>query len=164
MTSTVNHAIYGQIVYNENIWTGKKDITINGVKLVQTKKNMFVYQNGENKINVFVQGNFMSGSKLVIGAETILVGQKPTWYEVACSVAIFMFVLVWGNSVYLCSLFPIIGGGIGGGISGLMAVLNLLAMKSAKTIAAKLGIWIGMLIATILICFLFAVVFVVLLA
>ncbi len=164
MTSAVNHASYGQIVYNENIWTGKKDIVINGVKLVQTKKNTFVYQNGETKTDVVIQGNFMSGAKLVIGEETIVVGKAPTWYEVACSIAIFAVILVWGNSAYLCSIFPVIGGAIGGGVSGLMAVLNLQAMKSAKTIAAKLGIWIGMLIATIVICFLLASVFVLLLA
>ena len=164
MTFTVNHATYGQIEYTENFWTGKKDIVINGVKLVHVKKNKFVYQNGETKIDVTVQGNFMSGAKLVIGAETVEVGPKPTWYETACSIAIFFVILVWGNSVYLCSIFPVIGGAIGGAVSGLMAILNLQAMKSAKSIVAKLCIWIGMMIATIVICFLLAVLYVLLLA
>ena len=164
MTFTVNHTTYGLVEYTENFWTGKKDIVINGGKLVHVKKNIFVYQNGETKIDVEVRGNFMSGAKLIIGEETIMVGQKPAWYETVCSIAIFIVILTWGNSVYLCSIFPVIGGGIGGAVSGFMAILNLQAMKSAKSIVAKLCIWLGMLIATIVICFLIAALFVFLLA
>lgn len=159
MEYIVDHEAYGRIVYKENIWTGKREITVGGVDLVKEKKNIYIYDNGETKIRVALQGNFMSGAKLVIGDETISVGTTPAWYEVACSIAIFMVILVWGNSVYLCSIIPVIGGGIGGGVSGLMAVLNLQAMKSVKNIAAKLGIWLAMLIATFGICMVLALVF-----
>ncbi len=162
MTVTVNHEVYGQIVYNENIWNGKIEITVNGTKLTKIKRTKFIYDNGETKIDVTVKGNALMGAKLVIGDETIPVGKAPAWYEIACSISIFVIVTVWGNNPILCSIFPIVGGGIGGGISGLMAVLNLHAMKSEKRIAVKLGIWLAMLIATFAILFALAIVFLIL--
>ncbi|MBE6666573.1 MAG: hypothetical protein E7603_10265 [Ruminococcaceae bacterium] len=162
MTVTVSHEVYGQIVYNENIWNGKIEITVNGTKLTKIKRTKFIYDNGETKIDVTVKGNALMGAKLIIGDETIPVGKAPAWYEIACSISIFVIVTAWGNNPILCSIFPIVGGGIGGGISGLMAVLNLHAMKSKKRIAVKLGIWLAMLIATFAILFALAIVFLIL--
>lgn len=162
MTVTVSHEVYGQIVYNENIWNGKIEITVNGTKLTKIKRTKFIYDNGETKIDVTVKGNALMGAKLIIGDETIPVGKAPAWYEIACSISIFVIVTAWGNNPILCSIFPIVGGGIGGGISGLMAVLNLHAMKSEKRIAVKLGIWLAMLIATFAILFALAIVFLIL--
>ena len=31
MKEIVQHPIYGEIIYNENFWTGKKKIAVNGV-------------------------------------------------------------------------------------------------------------------------------------
>ena len=162
MTVTVSHEVYGQIVYNENIWNGKIEITVNGTKLTKIKRTKFIYDNGETKIDVTVKGNALMGAKLIIRDETIPVGKAPAWYAIACSISIFVIVTAWGNNPILCSIFPIVGGGIGGGISGLMAALNLHAMKSQKNIAVKLGIWLAMLIATFAILFALAIVFLIL--
>ena len=102
--------------------------------------------------------------KLVIGGETIALVPAATWYEIVCSVLIFAFVLVWGNSVALCSIFPIVGGALGGAVSGAMAIVNLYVMKSVKNIWVKLGLWLGFLVATLAICFVLAVVFITALA
>ena len=44
------------------------------------------------------------------------------WYEYILALIIPIFVLTWGNSVYLCSIFPIVGGAIGGAISALAMI------------------------------------------
>lgn len=159
MISTVQHALYGKITYDENFWTGKKAISINGVNLVKEQKNIYSYENGGNKIKVVVRGNFVMGVKLVIAEESIEMTKAATWYEIACSVAMFAFVLAWGNSVYLCSIVPIIGGAMGGFVGCLMSMVNLVAMKSIKNVAAKLAIWLAMFIATFGICFVLALIF-----
>ena len=163
MITTIQHEVYGPITYKENAWTGKKEITINGISLAKQKKNVYRYDNGENALSVTVQGNFLIGVKLVIANETIALTKAAAWYEIACSVAIFVLVLAWGNNAYLCSIFPIIGGAIGGFVSGLMAMLNLWAMKSIKKVGVKLAVALLMLIATVMICFVLAVAFLLLL-
>ena len=163
MITTIQHEVYGPITYKENAWTGKKEITINGISLAKQKKNVYRYDNGENALSVTVQGNFLIGVKLVIANETIALTKAAAWYEIACSVAIFVLVLAWGNNAYLCSIFPIIGGAIGGFVSGLMAMLNLWAMKSIKKVGFKLAVALLMLIATVMICFVLAVAFLLLL-
>ena len=163
MITTIQHEVYGPITYKENAWTGKKEITINGISLAKQKKNVYRYDNGENALSVTVQGNFLIGVKLVIANETIALTKAAAWYEIACSVAIFVLVLAWGNNAYLCSIFPIIGGAIGGFVSGLMAMLNLWAMKSIKKVGLKLAVALLMLIATVMICFVLAVAFLLLL-
>ena len=159
MKRIIEHPVYGQIEYNENIWTGKRDISINGVKLIKDKKNTYIYDTGENKISVSIQGSIFAGIQLVVGKDIIEIEKKSAWYETACSIAIFVLVLIWGNNTYLCSIVPIIGGAIGGAISGGMAILNLRAMKSVKNVAVKFVIWLAMLIATLGICFVLAIVF-----
>ena len=159
MKQIVEHALYGRIEYNENIQTGKRDITINGVRLTKAKKNVYVYDTGEAKINVSVQGNVYTGINLAVGEETIEVERKSAWYELACSISIFVIVLIWGNSTYLCSIVPIIGGAIGGAVSGLMGILNLRAMKTIKNVGVKLAVWFAMLVATLVICFILAIIY-----
>ena len=77
-----------------------------------------------------------------------------TWYEIACSISIFALILVWGNSEYLYSILPVVGGAVGGA----MGFMNLLAMKSCKSVPAKLAVWVAMLLATLFLCFAVALV------
>lgn len=165
MTSSVSHPIYGTITYEESAMSGKRTLYVNGTKLVMKKKNEFLYEReGAEAIPVALKGSFLAGVKLVIGGETIAIVPAATWYEIVCSVLIFAFVLVWGNSVALCSIFPIVGGALGGAVSGAMAMVNLYVMKSVKNIWVKLGLWLGFLVATLAICFVLAVVFITALA
>ena len=156
MKVTYQHAEYGQIEYEEGFWSGKKELTVNGEKLMKKHKTMFLLNTPDGVKNFTVKGSFLSGTKLAIEQEEIELVPAPKWYEIACSVLIFMLILVWSNSVKLCSIVPIIGGAIGGGISGVMGCCNLLLMKKTKQIGAKLGIALGMLVATFFICYLVA--------
>lgn len=160
MRSIVQHETLGMIIYEEGAWTGKKNIWINDVRLVKEDKKTFVYSNGEESKTVYLKGNFVTGVSLFIGNETIEVVPSAKWYEIICSVFIFLLNLVWGNSLSLCAIIPIAGGAIGGGISGLIAMMNILLMKSAKQIGLKLAIWIAMIVAMFFLCFLAALLFV----
>ena len=55
-TIRVNHATLGEITYNENIWTGKRNITINGQELVKEKKNVYLYTNESGALSSFGTG------------------------------------------------------------------------------------------------------------
>ena len=159
MKITTNHHTYGTIVYNESFWTGKKEVSINGKKLSMQKKNTFLWNcDGQSKI-VTVKGSFVTGTKLILDGEEAQLTASPKWYEIICSVMIFAFIMVWGNSIALCKIVPIVGGAIGGGISGAMAFLNLTLMKSQKNIWMKLIIWLAMLAATVALCHLAAIAF-----
>ena len=143
---------FGTIIYDESFWTGKKIISVNGIALSQKDKKTFIYSNGDETKTVGVDGSYLSGVKLSIDGEEIPVVPAPQWYEVLCSVLIFLFVCVWGNNVVLCSIIPMLGGAIGGAISGAMAIANLCLMKSRDSIAKKLVVWLGLFAATVLIC------------
>lgn len=164
MRSIVQHETIGSIVYEENFWTGKKNIFINDTPLVKQSKKLFLYSNGIENKTVHVTGNFVAGTKLVIGGETIEMVPSAKWYEIMCSIFIFVLNMVWGNSVALCTIFPVAGGAIGGAISGLIAVANLLVMKSVKSVALKLAIWLAMIVVMLFLCFIAALLFVLLLA
>ena len=155
MKLTVHHAQYGQIEYEENLWTGKKYLFVNGARLANIDKTTFIL-NGEDKKFCYLKGSFLSGIKLTIDQEVIELAPKTKWYEWACTVALIGFVIAWGNSVALCAIVPIIGGAIGGAISGAMAVLNLLLMKKQENPGVKLAIWLGMFAATFALCALVA--------
>ncbi len=160
MRSTVQHDEFGQIIYDENFWTGKKELTVNGVKLAKQQKNTFVFEHdGQSKI-VDIKGGFATSAKLYIGDKVVELTPPLKWYEIVCSAVLFAIIVAWGNSVALCSIVPVIGGAFGGGITGAMAFLCLILMKNQNKLWAKLLVWLGMLAATFVVCFLAAIVFV----
>ena len=156
MKTSVHHIAYGQIEYEENFWTGQRALTINGTKLTKQKKNVFAFNNENETLICQIKGNLLSGVKLNIDQDVIELTPTTKWYEYACSISIFMLILVWGNVPALCKIIPVVGGAIGGAISGLAAFVNVLLMKKAKNAWSKLLVWLGMLAATFFICFLVA--------
>ena len=109
MKASITHPSYGEIVYSESIWTGKKSLIINGTAVQPVSKTEFMI--GENK--AVLKGNYLTGVSLSIGDETIELSPKSKWYEIVLAVLPIVFLLTWGNSATLCSIFPVIGGAIG---------------------------------------------------
>ena len=142
MRAVVNHEKYGEIVYKESFWTGRKNLSINGNALKCESKNMFSYDNGESKIIVTVFGNFVKGAKVKINDEKIQIVPNIKWYEVALGVIMFAFFIVWGNVPQLCAMFPIVGGAIGGFVSALFGIGGVVTMKFMKKIWMKLVVWV----------------------
>ena len=156
MKASTHHVGYGQIEYNENFWTGKRELAIGGQKLLKKKKNVYTFNSETGNLDCRIKGSFLTGATLHIDQDVIQLSESCKWYEIFCSVLIFAFVLIWGNVPSLCRIFPIVGGAIGGGISGLGSCVSLFLMKRIKNAGLKLLVWLGMFVATILLCFLVA--------
>ena len=156
MKASVHHVGYGLIEYDENFWTGKREITVGGQKLLKKKKNVYTFNSETGNLDCRIKGSFLTGATLHIDQDVILLSESCKWYEFFCSVLIFAFVMIWGNIPTLCLIVPIVGGAVGGGISGMTACINLLLMRQTKNVGLKLLVWLGMFLGTIAVCFLIA--------
>lgn len=153
MKKEINHSEFGKIVYNENIWTGKRSISINGKQLTKISKTSYK-MNLENEAGYYVniEGNMFKGTCLKIKGKTVLISPATKWYEYILGFMPLALVLIWGNSRALCEIIPIVGGAIGGAIGGVFTVLSIVFMKETKKAVLKLLIGIGCLAATFAIC------------
>lgn len=151
MNKTVMHPVYGAVTFEENIWTGKKTIAINGTMLPQRQKNLYFLANGEESIPVILKGNALTGASVVIGGEELVLYSKPSVLDWILGVLPFVLVLVWGNSPALCAIVPVVGGAIGGAIGGLAMVLCMTQLRE-KTLGKKLLIGLLSLAATFAVC------------
>ena len=152
MRSVISDEKFGQIVYEESAWTGRKSIYVNGKPLSKIAKNTYFLSDGEMRTNFVVQGNYLKGSQLLIEGREIQVTPPVKWYEVALSVFIFALVLVWGNTPLALNVLPVVGGAIGGLISGAFMILNLFIIKQVKNIGLKILISLGLCAVSFLIC------------
>ena len=157
MKKNFNSEKYGNILYEESFWTSRKRITINGKVMKATSKTSFELQNDEEVIKALIIGNLLKGMTLKVDEEKFEVYAKSSWYEYVLAFMGVVLVIVWGNSVELCSIVPVIGGAIGGGISGLLAALSLMTMKKVNNPLLKVLIGLGMFVGTFLICMLLGV-------
>ena len=153
MKIVVDDPVLGQIVYTENEWTGKKTLSVNGVVAMPASKKSFML---DGKL-VTLAGNYASGLRLCIGANTVTLTPKPKWYELVMAALPLVFLLIWGNSRELCAIFPVVGGAIGGGIGGLFAMLSLLTMKKVKSPIFKVMVGLGICAGAVLVGFAIAI-------
>lgn len=156
MKKTILNETYGEIIYYESPWTGKKGLTVGGTPLVKTDKNTFEREI-DGKRDVFcLKGSFITGVKLLAGGQTHVLIDAPKWYEIVLPLIIFAFILVWGNIVATCKILPLVGGAIGGAISGLFAMVCFLVMRFANKLYLKLLVFAGCFASTVLVCYLIA--------
>ena len=146
MKSVIKHERLGEITYEESFWTGKKTLYFNGQELTKTARNVFQTSEGET---VTLTGNFFSGLKANIGTESVQLTAACKWYEYVLSALPLVLILIWGNSVALCNIFPVVGGAIGGLIGGVFLALNMLICRKINNVILKVLICI----ATTGICF-----------
>lgn len=156
MQTTIQHDSLGTISYDENIWTGKRKLRLNGKELIKINRKTYQYSDEEQSFNAELRGNTVLGVTLTAKGERIEILPPPAWYVWAFSLFMFLFILVWGNVPALVQIFPVVGGGIGGLVAGLFAILNVFFSRSAKNTAIRLLICVACTAATILICFLIA--------
>ncbi|HIT17916.1 MAG TPA: hypothetical protein IAD04_06060 [Candidatus Caccosoma faecigallinarum] len=163
MKVIVTNEKYGEFVYEESVWTGKKELFLNGEKLEKNSKNVFFMSNGDA---VYLKGNSLSGVHITINGETFILLVALKWYDILLSLLPFILVLIWGNSRYLVNIVPIIGGVIGGGLgggigglfSGLGAAINVFLSRNIKNIWLKIALTILVTGLTFLICYLIALI------
>lgn len=177
MKNIVNHEKFGEIIFIESYWSGRKEIVINGVKLTKIDKQTYKYRKIESLKDEFGQviyneygapltkevnktfnfkGNFIYGATLTCDDEEIVIAPKAKWYEIMLGLIAFIFVIIWGSSVELVSIFPVVGGAIGGAISAGLGFYSVLVMKSKKKVVEKVLIGLGFAALSIFICFIVA--------
>lgn len=152
MERHIQHPVYGEIIYNENFWSGKKTIKINGIEAKHVSKNTFEFE----EKRILIQGNDVMGVSMFIDHKIIQISPKPTWYEILFAVLPFAFLLIWGNSSALCAIFPVVGGAIGGALGGVASILSLTFIKRSPSVITKILIGIAAFVITVLIAFVLA--------
>ncbi len=160
MKEYVWHPTYGEIVYTESFWTGKKTLTINGTAVRPLSRKAFDH----NGTRIGVKGSYYTGICLLIGSDTVTVTPKPKWYELVFALLPFIFLLIWGNVASLCAIFPVVGGAIGGGLGALSALTSLFLMIRTRSLLIKILIGVGAFLITVLIAFLLALLLILILA
>ena len=149
---------YGEIVYEESYWTGKRKVNVGGKEFKKINKKTFVGEINGERIGVAISGNYISGVFIDINGEKFRVTESAKWYDYLIAFIWLIPYFVWANSPVLCAILPIVGGGLGGAVAGVFLATGLLLIKSNKNIAAKIGISFAFFAATILVNFLLAVV------
>ena len=145
MKEIINHPTYGQILYDQSFWTGKRKITVNGVVAPAISKKEFVID-GKRAL---IKGSYYTGIKMYIESDIIELSPKPKWYELVLALIPFILVLTWGNIPAAFLIFPIVGGAIGGGLSALCSLTYLFFMKRANKTINKILIGLAGMAATI---------------
>ena len=152
MKASVYHEFYGEIVYFENVWTGKTEIMIGGMALEKVGKKSYLLPTPEGKIPVGIRGNMLTSVQLTIGTVTVTVVDKPTWYEYVLAILPFVSVMIWSSSVTLCSIIPVIGGVIGGAICGAFMIVSLVSMKKCRNTVNRILVGLGVVVAAFAVC------------
>lgn len=155
MRAVIQNENYGEIIYEESFWTGKKNIFINEKLLEKTSKTTFITEDGKK---VILSGNYLMGVKATIESDTIQLTPSVKWYEIALSILPFIFVMIWGNIPSTVNILPIVSGMIGGAISGLFSIINLFIIKGIKGFPLKLFVSILIFGLTVLVCYLIAII------
>ena len=157
MRSVIQTQKYGEIVFDESYWTGKRNLSVGGTEFKKINKKTFVGEINGERIGVAISGNYISGVFIDINGEKFRVTESAKWYDYLIAFIWLIPYFVWANSPGLCAILPIVGGGLGGGIAGVFAASALGVIKTNKNIAAKIGISFAFFTATILVNFLLAV-------
>lgn len=132
MKKTIMHPTYGEIVYEEGIWSGKRTFTINGIAMQKISKDTYVFMIGEESIQAVLQGSMLTGASLNIRGEKIWIISKPKWYDWLLSFLPFAIIMIWGNSASLCSMIPVAGGAIGGALGGAGLVITMFNVREKR--------------------------------
>ena len=164
MIQEIKNEKYGTITYEESFFIDKKKLYFNGVEAQKTGKNTFIINmkqvvDGEVKEETVVftlTGSLLTGVSLVVGYEVITIIPKTKWYEYVLFFLPVAIIIVWGNSVELCQIVPVVGGAIGGAISGLFSVIAISFSKRTKNVFLKVLIGLASLAITFIVCALVA--------
>lgn len=153
MKVTVHHVAYGEIEYVESVFTGRRDLSFSGRPLERKRRNLFLYKTGAGDVECRIRGSYLFGTTLIVDGEEIVLTPSCKWYEIALSVLLFAFLLVWGNVPALGAIVPIVGGALGGAVAGGAWYGALFLMRRVKGPGLKLLVWLGMLAGSFLVCF-----------
>lgn len=134
MKKIMQHPVYGEIVYEESLWTGRKTLSVNGTALQKVSKDTYSLPLGDESFRGILKGNVLTGACLRIGNEDIWIVPKAGRLDLILSALPFFVIMLWGNNPRLCSIFPVVGGAIGGALGGAGAIINLLLIREKRAL------------------------------
>ena len=149
MKQVIQNEKYGTIEFTEGNLIGTRTLSINGESL--SKKSNKKFQMNDGTI-VDIKGSVFTGIKLHINDDEIKVTNSGTWYELAILIAGFVFLMVWSNSVALCSIIPMIGGAIGGILYAIAAVAGFSFSVKQKSPLIKAAISLCSVVIGLILC------------
>ena len=134
LTAEANGVLY---LYEENAWTGKRSLTVNGVPLTKTGKRQFSVTKEDGTVSyITVKGSFLSGISLLTSeGEVVLVKNK--WYD-----WVLIFLPMVGIVVGVAGF-----GAIGGGLSAFFGLLG--AFVNATLLRSKLSMPVKILLCIV---------------
>lgn len=165
MTNIFNSEKFGEIVYEESFWTGRRKISINGKQLTKVGRTTFAYVENDVTYSVVVLGNFFTGVKLVVSNSTnpnekefIKVVEGFKWYEFIFAFIGFVFVIAWNLvPVEIYIYFPTIGGAIGGALSVAFGLGGMYFASKVKKWWARILIILAGSVIGILACWIIGI-------
>ena len=150
MKIVVNDEKYGTVEYEENFWTGRKQLTVGGVILERKNKKEYVSE----EYHATITGTIFTGVFVNLNGTYIKISEKTSTTEYVLGFLPFILVLIWGNVPSLLAILPIVGGAIGGAIGGGVSAANLMFMKTQKNIGGKIIVSLIACAVAIMICYL----------
>ena len=132
MKKVIMHPTYGEIVYEEGFWSGKRTFTVNGTAMQKISKDTYTFIVGEESVQAVLQGSMLMGASLNIRGEKIWIISKPKLYDWLLSFLPFAIIMIWGNSAPLCSIIPVAGGAIGGALGGAGLVITMFLIREKR--------------------------------
>ncbi len=159
MKNIVNDSKYGQIIYEESFWTGKKNLTINNEKFLKISKNVYsgmLNENDEEPACVELNGNYLKGATIRVNSQIIEVVPKIKWYEIILILLPFIIDMI----LSFVPIIPILGGALGALVTFLAGILELTLMRNTTSIAMKILIAILGLILSLGLCLIIGIIIV----
>ena len=109
-----------QYIYDENFFTGKKTLIVNGEEYRKVKRNL--YENDSGSTMCVIRGNFATGVTLDFDGEKVFLG-KLKWYEYLLA---YLPLAAIGFGVFLDP----VGAGIAGALSVLAVFFNIFILRT----------------------------------
>ncbi len=150
MKSAILTERYGEIILDENFWSGSKKVFVNGVQLKKINKKTFVGEIGGAQITAVITGGFISGAIIDVNGEKYRITEAAKWYDYFFTVMWAAIYIAWSVTPQLYMIFPVVGGAIGGAIAGIGVATTLYIIKPMKNIAAKFAVSLGMFVGVML--------------
>ena len=143
----------GDVTVNENIWTGRFALSLDGKVLKRQGRKQFVYNDGTSLHDLTISGNMFTGVYLKVDGVFRRIYPPTPWYVYVLCAVPFVLSMVLGNIVALAQAgFYYVGGAIGGGISGIYFALGLYLSRLSRKPWVKILILSGIILASFFTC------------
>ncbi|MBO7254078.1 MAG: hypothetical protein J6V36_02110, partial [Clostridia bacterium] len=111
---------YGEIVYEEELFSGKKKVILNGTEMTKEIGRTYVCPYGDEGIRGKLKGNIFTGVKLKIEDDNIVLVKMAKWYEILLSILIPVIIFGFNNLI-----LPLFDGAFAGAFTGAVSVLAM---------------------------------------